>query len=93
MPQALPADNILQNVQTYQKSDLGPLYICNPLIFTANKQFDDFQNFSGNLGDTVTFDKPLKLVGQVVQFLDTVQQHLIRNVLSDTHFHQVCILA
>lgn len=64
MPQSLPADNILQNVQTYQKSDLGPLYICNPLIFTANKMFDDFQNFSGNLGDTVTFDKPIKLIGQ-----------------------------
>jgi hypothetical protein len=63
MPQSLPADNFLQNVQTYQQSDLGPLYICNPLIFTANTMFDDFQNFSGQLGDTVTFDKPLKFVG------------------------------
>ncbi len=76
MPQALPADNILQNVQTYQKSDLGPLYICNPLIFTANKMFDDFQNFSGNLGDSVTFDKPLKLVGtdSLVANFERIQQ-------------------
>jgi hypothetical protein len=77
MPQSLPADNILQNVQTYQQSDLGPLYICNPLIFTANKMFDDFQNFSGNLGDSVSFDKPIKLIGQdslVADFEPIVQR-------------------
>jgi hypothetical protein len=63
MPNALPSSNLLVNVPTYQKSDLGPLYICNPLIYTANKKFDNFQNLIGQKGSTVNFDKPIQLVG------------------------------
>lgn len=54
---AIPA-NILQNVATYQMSSLASAqnYAC--FIKTANKKFKDFQNLTGNLGQTVTFDLP-----------------------------------
>jgi P22 coat protein - gene protein 5 len=77
MPNALPSNNLLVNVPTYQKSDLGPLYICNPLIYTANKKFDNFQTFIGQKGSTVNFDKPLQLVGTpslVAQFEAVIQR-------------------
>lgn len=63
MANALPSNNLLVNVPTYQKSDLGPLYICNPMIYTANKMFDNFQDFIGQKGATVNFDKPIQFVG------------------------------
>ena len=50
--------NILQQVQTYQRSSLGLLlnYYCH--ISTSNKKFKDFNNIQANLGSTVTFDLP-----------------------------------
>lgn len=56
----MPApNNILQNVQTYNKAVLGYLLNSYAFIDTANKKFKDFQQANpANLGDTITFDKP-----------------------------------
>ena len=53
---AAPADNALQNVATYQKSELAFLLNSNVGIFKANKKFKDFNTKIGNLGDTITWD-------------------------------------
>lgn len=50
--------NILQTVQTYQKSELAFLLNSYVFINKANKKFQNFQNMEANLGDTVTFDLP-----------------------------------
>jgi len=50
------ADNILQQVITYQKSGLALLTNLNCFISSANKKFKDFQNLTANLGSTVSFD-------------------------------------
>jgi hypothetical protein len=50
------SDNILQQVITYQESSLALLINQNPWIATANKKFNNFDSFAGNLGDTVSFD-------------------------------------
>lgn len=54
---ALPT-NILQQVQTYQKSSLALLENLNCFVNTANTKFKDFNNITANLGSTVTFDLP-----------------------------------
>lgn len=51
-------NNILQNVQTYQKAGLALAYNTCPLLRLANKKFKDFQNKTANLGSAVTFDLP-----------------------------------
>lgn len=56
------ADNILQQVRTYQESNLAYLQNLNCFISTANTRFKDFENFAGNLGSTVTFDLPPRFV-------------------------------
>lgn len=56
---AIP-NNILQQVITYQKASLASLQNQGAFISTANKKFKDFQNFTGNLGDTVSFDLPYR---------------------------------
>jgi hypothetical protein len=73
---ALP-NNVLQQVQTYQKSELA--YLLNAFCFVnlSNKKFKDFENRTANLGDTVTFDLPYRFNtynGLVVTFQDTVQR-------------------
>jgi len=50
--------NVLQTVQTYQRSELAYLTNLFAFIGTANKKFKDFENLEANLGDTVTFDLP-----------------------------------
>lgn len=50
--------NILQNVQTYNDSDLGILQNLCPFVSRANKKFKNFDTMLANKGDTVTFDKP-----------------------------------
>lgn len=50
--------NILQQVQTYQKSALARLENLNCFMGIANTKFKDFQNFNANLGSVVTFDLP-----------------------------------
>jgi hypothetical protein len=55
-------DNILQQVITYQESSLALLINQNPWIATANKKFNNFDTFAGNLGDTVSFDLPPRFI-------------------------------
>ena len=55
-------NNILQQVQTYQRSNLAYLQNLNCFISTANMKFKNFQNEVANLGDTVTFDLPPRFV-------------------------------
>lgn len=51
-------NNILQQVQTYQLSNLAYLQNLNCFVATANTKFKDFEKLTANLGDTVTFDLP-----------------------------------
>ena len=50
--------NILQQVQTYQRSGLALLQNLCCHISTANTKFKDFDKIQANLGSTVTFDRP-----------------------------------
>lgn len=54
----LYADNILQQVQTYQRSSLGLLQNLCCFVSTANTKFKDFDKIQANLGSSVTFDTP-----------------------------------
>lgn len=56
------ADNILQQVQTYQMSNLAYLQNLNCFIATTNTRFKDFDKIEANLGSTVTFDLPPRFV-------------------------------
>ena len=47
---------ILQQVATYQSSALAFLENLNCFITTANTKFENFQDITANLGDTVNFD-------------------------------------
>lgn len=55
---AIYSSNILQTVQTYQRSSLGLLQNLCCFVSTANTKFKDFDNIETNLGSTVTFDLP-----------------------------------
>ena len=55
------AINILQQVQTYQMSNLAFLQNLNCFVSTANTRFKDFEKLIGNLGDTVSFDLPPRM--------------------------------
>lgn len=74
---ALP-NNILQNVQTYNKADLAYLQNINCFVSTANTKYKDFQKANpANLGDTITFDKPPRFIandGLVVSFQGVEQR-------------------
>lgn len=52
--------NILQQVQTYQRSGLAQLTNQNCFIGTANTKFKNFDEIVANLGSTVTFDLPTR---------------------------------
>lgn len=52
------ATNILQTVQTYQRSSLAYLQNLCPMVKTANTKFKDFDKISANLGSSVAFDLP-----------------------------------
>lgn len=54
---AVPA-NILQQVQTYQMSNLAYLQNLACFLATSNTKFKNFEKMTANLGDTVTFDLP-----------------------------------
>ena len=56
-----PNDNVFINVQTYQPYACAYLRHSNPMIYDANRKFDNFQDFTGNLGNTVMFQKQLLL--------------------------------
>lgn len=54
--------NLLKNVVTYQKSGLAKLQNMNCFIANGNARFNNFQNFAGQLGDTVQYTKPTRYV-------------------------------
>lgn len=73
---ALP-NNILTNVQTYQKAELAWMMNTFVGINISNKKFLNFQDKEANLGDTVTFDLAPRAStqnGLVVNLQDSVQR-------------------
>lgn len=54
---ALPT-NVLQQVQTYQRSNLALLENLNCFMNIGNTRFKDFEKITANLGSVVTFDLP-----------------------------------
>lgn len=73
---ALPT-NVLQQVQTYQRSNLALLENLNCFITTANTKFKDFEKVTANLGSSVSFDLPPRFttsVGLVASFQPAVQR-------------------
>lgn len=72
-------NNILQQVQTYQRSSLGLLLNLCCFVSTANTRFKDFDKIQANLGSTVTFDLPPRFTtaaGLVASFEPAVQRVL-----------------
>lgn len=76
---AVFANNILQTVQTYQRSSLALLLNLCCFVTTANTRFKDFDKIQANLGSSVTFDLPPRFVttaGLVAAFEPAVQRVL-----------------
>ena len=85
------ATNILQQVQTYQRSSLGLLLNLCCHISTANTKFKDFDKIQANLGSTVTFDLPPRFTttaGLVASFEPAVQRvlQLVADQSNNTSF-------
>lgn len=59
---ALSTANILQKVETYQKSALAQLENTNCFIDSFNTKFKNFQNLTANLGDSVNIKLPSRQV-------------------------------
>ena len=83
--------NILQQVQTYQRSSLGLLLNLCCHISTANTKFKDFDKIQANLGSTVTFDLPPRFTttaGLVAAFEPAVQRvlQLVADQSNNTSF-------
>lgn len=75
---ALPT-NILQQVQTYQRSNLALLENLNCFMNISNTRFKDFEKITANLGSVVTFDLPPRFTtsqGLVASFQPAVQRVL-----------------
>jgi hypothetical protein len=71
--------NILEQVQTYQRSGLALLLNLCCHLSTANTRFKDFQKETANLGTTVTFDLPPRFTttaGLVASWQSAVQRVL-----------------
>ena len=69
--------NLLVQVQTYQMSQLAFLGNFGAFIHTTNKKFENFDSKVANLGDTVNFELPPRLVSQeglVVNYQATQQR-------------------
>ncbi len=69
--------NILQQVRSYQKSNLAILQNQNAFISTANTEFENFQKIGTNLGSVVGFDKPPRFTttdSLVASFQPTTQR-------------------
>lgn len=84
-------NNILQQVQTYQRSGLGLLLNLCCHISTANTKFKDFDKIQANLGSTVTFDLPPRFTttaGLVASFEPAVQRvlQLVADQANNTSF-------
>jgi hypothetical protein len=77
-------NNILETVQTYQRSSLALLYNLCCHIRTANTKFKDFDKIQANLGSSVTFDLPPRATttaGLVAAFQPAVQR--LQNLVCD----------
>lgn len=84
----LYADNILQQVQTYQRSSLGLLQNLCCFVSTSNTKFKDFDKIQANLGSTVTFDTPPRATtsaGLVATWQPAVQ--LVETLTCDQAFN------
>lgn len=71
--------NTLQAVQTYQASALGRLLNMFAGINTFNKRFQDFEKLIANLGSTVNFDLPPRMItssGLVVSSFNPLVQRV-----------------
>jgi hypothetical protein len=84
-------NNILQQVQTYQRSGLALLQNLCCHISTFNTKFKDFDKIQANLGSTVTFDLPPRFTttaGLVAAFEPAVQrvQTLAADQANNTSF-------
>jgi hypothetical protein len=84
-------NNILQQVQTYQRSSLALLQNLCCHITTANTKFKDFDKIQANLGSTVTFDLPPRATttaGLVAAFQPAVQrvQQLVCDQANNSSF-------
>jgi hypothetical protein len=84
-------NNILQQVQTYQRSGLALLQNLCCHIATANTKFKDFDKIQANLGSTVTFDLPPRattVAGLVASFQPAVQrvQTLVADQANNSSF-------
>ncbi len=83
--------NILEQVQTYQRSGLGLLLNLCCHVATANTKFKDFDKIQANLGSTVTFDLPPRattVAGLVASFQPAVQrvQQLVADQANNASF-------
>ena len=56
LPAPVAGQNLLNQVQTYQMSELAYLQNTYAQIATYNKKFKDFEKLTGNLGSSVTYD-------------------------------------
>jgi hypothetical protein len=84
-------NNILQTVQTYQRSGLALLQNLCCHISTANTKFKDFDKIQANLGSAVTFDLPPRattVAGLVASFQPAVQrvQQLVCDQANNSSF-------
>lgn len=69
--------NILQNVQTYNDSNLASLLNSYVFLNIANSKFKDFQDIEKQLGETVTFDLPPRFTSSgslIISFQDVEQR-------------------
>lgn len=75
----MATDNILVQVQTYNRSNLGLLQNTSPFLSISNKKFKDFNRITANLGSTVLFDLPPRFVATrslVISFQAAGQRQL-----------------
>ncbi len=71
--------NILEQVTTYQRSNLALLENLNCFVSTANTRFKSFENETANLGSVVNFDLPPRMTsanGLVASFQPASQRLL-----------------
>src|SRR6185369_2590377 len=76
------SENILVGVTTFNKAGLVQLENENCLIANANKKFLNFQNITGNLGQTVSYELPSKY--RVVHSLTGEQQPIVQRLQTIT---------
>lgn len=81
---SIPANN-LQQVITYNESNLALLQNMYAFISTANKKFNEFDKIPKNLGDTVSFDLPPRgvAVRSLVPSFQAMQQRVQNLTVSE----------